>query len=455
MPVSKGGVPTGPVTDVARLRSRPGYERHMAAVRAALDRGAPAAVIGALEDHPEYRLTVESNKLLAELREEAETVRDYTAALYARRFPDLSDIVSDALLFARTVRIVRDTPPEHIPALATTLETVLPGPTVMMVTVAGSALDASPLTGDELARLDGSCAEAEALSADRATVLAFVETRMGFLAPNTSALLGPRLASELVGMAGGLTALSRIPACNVQVMGRSKASTNGLSRVSIRAHDGIVHTAELVRAAAPSLRQRTAKVLAAKAVLCSRIDAFRSAPDGSAGAKFAEEIREKVRKWEEPPAVKSVKPLPIPEPKKSRKRGGKRYQRIKEKYGMTEVRKAANRLAVDQGGTEYGESAMGNDGGMLGMGGSGRLRVAAKQQKNLMRTAALRKAKPRAPAAEDPLSGLKSTISFSHNSGMELINPDAAKARRERAAATSGYFDDDAGFRGAKAKKAE
>jgi U4/U6 small nuclear ribonucleoprotein PRP31 len=38
------------------------------------------------------------------------------------------------------------------------------------------------------------------------------------IAPNLCALIGSTIAANLVGLAGGLTALAQIPACNVQVL---------------------------------------------------------------------------------------------------------------------------------------------------------------------------------------------------------------------------------------------
>lgn len=48
-------------------------------------------------------------------------------------------------------------------------------------------------------------------------ILTFVQSRMNVIAPNTCALVGSGIASQLLGLAGGLTALSRIPGCNIAV----------------------------------------------------------------------------------------------------------------------------------------------------------------------------------------------------------------------------------------------
>ena len=52
-------------------------------------------------------------------------------------------------------------------------------------------------------------------------LLRYVETRMSFIAPNLTIIAGSVIAAKLMGIAGGLTALSKIPACNVKVPRRA------------------------------------------------------------------------------------------------------------------------------------------------------------------------------------------------------------------------------------------
>jgi U4/U6 small nuclear ribonucleoprotein PRP31 len=51
-------------------------------------------------------------------------------------------------------------------------------------------------------------------------IIKFVESRMHQIAPNLSAAIGSEVAARLMGVAGGLMSLSKMPACNVQVRGR-------------------------------------------------------------------------------------------------------------------------------------------------------------------------------------------------------------------------------------------
>lgn len=56
-------------------------------------------------------------------------------------------------------------------------------------------------------------------------ILKYIESRMVFLAPNLTALVTPPVAARMIGLAGGLEELSKIPACNLQVLGAKRTST--------------------------------------------------------------------------------------------------------------------------------------------------------------------------------------------------------------------------------------
>jgi U4/U6 small nuclear ribonucleoprotein PRP31 len=45
----------------------------------------------------------------------------------------------------------------------------------------------------------------------------YVSSRMNILAPNLSAIVGTTTAAKLLGVAGGIGALAKMPACNVHV----------------------------------------------------------------------------------------------------------------------------------------------------------------------------------------------------------------------------------------------
>jgi len=48
-------------------------------------------------------------------------------------------------------------------------------------------------------------------------ILSYITSRMSVIAPNLSAIIGADITAVLLGIAGGLIALSKMPACNLQV----------------------------------------------------------------------------------------------------------------------------------------------------------------------------------------------------------------------------------------------
>lgn len=89
--------------------------------------------------------------------------------------------------------------------------------TVMVVSVTASTTAGQPLSDDNLQKLLHACDVALQLDKDKADILKLVQMKMHNIAPNLSAAVGTEIAARLMGIAGGLTNLSKMPACNVQV----------------------------------------------------------------------------------------------------------------------------------------------------------------------------------------------------------------------------------------------
>lgn len=104
------------------------------------------------------------------------------------------------------------------------LASVLPSATVITVTVTASATNGSPLDEEALEAVLTLASQILKLDKDKAKLLSFVEGRTSLMAPNVSALVGSATAARLIGLAGGVMELAKIPSCNLQVLGAKKAS---------------------------------------------------------------------------------------------------------------------------------------------------------------------------------------------------------------------------------------
>ena len=118
------------------------------------------------------------------------------------------------------------------------LSGILPPTVVMVVSVTGSTTSGQPLTDSELGECLRGCDACLKLEDDKGTILQYLQSRMSMLAPNLTHLVGPSLAALLVGMAGGLADLARVPACNMTVMGQEKRYLGGFGMVAGMPHTG-------------------------------------------------------------------------------------------------------------------------------------------------------------------------------------------------------------------------
>ena len=66
----------------------------------------------------------------------------------------------------------------------------------------------------------------------------YVEQRMSFIAPNLASLVGAGCAAMLMGKAGGLSNLAKMPSCNIGVLGSQKKTLAGFSSTAVLPHTG-------------------------------------------------------------------------------------------------------------------------------------------------------------------------------------------------------------------------
>ena len=115
----------------------------------------------------------------------------------------------------------------------------------------------------------------------------------------------------MTAQAGGLTSLTKMPACNIMLLGCQKKALQGFSKLQMLPHTGFIYYSKVIQDLPPEFRRKAAKLLSNKLTLAARVDCFHEATDGSQGKKFLEGIYEKFDKWNEPPPVKQTKVIII------------------------------------------------------------------------------------------------------------------------------------------------
>ncbi|RUS35490.1 hypothetical protein BC938DRAFT_482756 [Jimgerdemannia flammicorona] len=283
-------------------------------------RDSTQAVGGPVEEDPEYKLIVQANSLTVDIDTEILAVHKFIRDHYNQKFPELESLVLNPLDYARAVKAIG----EEMDITRVDLRPILPSATIMVVTVTGSTTNGRVLTNREWQITEEACDLALELDGARRTIIDYVESRMSFIAPNLSQIVGSATAAKMLGAAGGLTALSKMPACNVQVLGASKRAATGFSNATAKRHTGYIYHSEVCTRAPVDLRMKIQRMAAAKCVLAARIDRAHEAMDGSMGHKMREEIDHKIEKLQEAPPSKTVKALPAPDDAPKKRRGGRR-----------------------------------------------------------------------------------------------------------------------------------
>eukprot|EP00897_Mesotaenium_endlicherianum_P003999 jgi/Mesen1/3627/ME000020S03163 len=215
---------------------------------------------------PEAVLIVECNALAVDIDNEVAIVHNFIRDKYRPKFPELESLVLHPIDYARVVSAIGN----EMDLTLVDLEGLLPSATIMVVSVTASTTNGRPLDDDSLARVREACARSLDLDASKKRLLAFVESRMVFIAPNLSAIVGSAVAAQLMGQAGGLPALAAMPACNVQVLGAKKKNLAGFSTATALPHTGYVFHTELVQGTPPGLRLRACRLVAGKCTLAAR-----------------------------------------------------------------------------------------------------------------------------------------------------------------------------------------
>ncbi|KAL5552914.1 hypothetical protein UlMin_040315 [Ulmus minor] len=425
---------------VSKLQKSQRFAEIMQKVEDALEKVTDTSNQGVvLEDDPEYQLIVDCNALSVDIENEIVIIHNFIRDKYRLKFPELESLVHHPIDYARVVKKIGN----EVDVTLVDLEGLLPSAIIMVVSVTASTTSGKPLPEDMLQKTIDACDRALALDSAKKKVLDFVESRMGYIAPNLSAIVGSAVAAKLMGTAGGLASLAKMPSCNVQLLGAKKKNLAGFSTATSQYRVGYLEQTEIFQSTPPSLRMRACRLVAAKSTLAARVDSTRGDPSGTTGRTLREEIRKKIDKWQEPPPAKTAKPLPVPDSEPKKKRGGRRLRKMKERYAITDMRKLANRMQFGIPEESSLGDGLGEGYGMLGQAGNGKLRVSVGQSKLAAKVAKKFKEKPYGSGGAT--SGLTSSLAFTPVQGIELSNPQA-HAHQLGSGTQSTYFSETGTF---------
>jgi U4/U6 small nuclear ribonucleoprotein PRP31 len=328
----------------------------------------------------EQALIVRANETIARINLGiADMYKIHIKEMYSKRFPELEHQVFHSLDYARVVRKLGNNLTK-----INELSDILPASNIITISMTASSTSGKDLTEEELEKLYQACDFVLELDESRQKILAYVESKMKVFAPNLMEIVGSEIAAKLIGAAGSLQTLATMPAQNIQVLGRTKKNLMGLSKLALGSQKlGYVGECEIVQGTPPQFEVKAVRIISNKCSLAARLDLCggNKQSSGEVGVKYREDIEKSIEKWQEAPPARKDKPLRAPDDIVTKRRGGAKMRKKKERYAQTELSKRANRLPFAKITEDHGNSMKSL--GMLGLEGSGQVRMNVRDEKGM------------------------------------------------------------------------
>lgn len=341
---------------------------------------------GSIEENPQYELVKNANTLSTSIDDHATFVHTYVRNHYSTRFPELDTLLPDPLEYVKAVSIIGNGPMDKLRDLKS-LGNVLNKMKMMTVTTEATISKGQPLAESELQAVVEACDMMMRFEQAKRVFTDYVQSRMDMFAPNLTALIGSTTGAQLLNARGGLTGLAHSQPNNNKRIGSTSSGATGLAtNIGVR-DQGYLSRSELLAHFRPELKKQALRIVSAKLVLAARVDLVRQSPDGAVGADLRRDAEKRLEKLTAPPPNKGHRALAAPNDQPSKKRGGRRARKAKEQTGMTDLRRAQNRMAFGREELEVGYGASDSTAGlgMIGQASDGRVRALQVDQKTRAR----------------------------------------------------------------------
>ncbi|KAH7830917.1 U4/U6 small nuclear ribonucleoprotein PRP31 [Monocercomonoides exilis] len=335
------------INEIPSLLKNTNFCAHIDVIRQQIHLGRPINMNEKLL-RDEYDLFAQSNYFVENIEDEVRQLHGVISGLYHPKFPELDGIVTNPFDYAKVCKAIGNSTTFEI----SQLNLVIP-PQVAMSLKLTSSLSSSPLQQSIFEEVIEGCDRILELESLRSILVQFVESRIQFIAPNTSRLVGAGVAAKLVASAGGLDKMAKMTSRDILYCGVSVKTTTIGTKVGFL-KGSFITQCELVRSTPKTLREKATQMLSGRVSLCSRIDAAGQCPSGSWGQDYKDELEAKIDKLLEPPPIKEEKPRPLPPTQRKKRRGGVRVRKMKERYRVTDIRKAQNKIMFGEEEEEVG-----------------------------------------------------------------------------------------------------
>merc|ERR1719394_617960 len=169
--------------------------------------------------HKSDNMIIQSIALLDQLDKDVNTFSMRIREWYSYHFPELVKIVPENALYARVVKLIKNRK-ELSQDLFEKLEEILMDSSRAQAVIDASkssmGMDISPI---DLLNIDSFASRVIGLTDYRKELSAYLQSKMGQVAPNLATLIGDVVGARLISHAGSLTNLAKAPASTVKILG--------------------------------------------------------------------------------------------------------------------------------------------------------------------------------------------------------------------------------------------
>ncbi|CAL9231825.1 unnamed protein product [Arabidopsis halleri] len=251
-----------------------------------------------------YKLKITSDKvetmiiqvigLLDDLDKERNTYANGVRELYGLHFPELAKIVQDNILYAKAVKLMGN----RINAANLDFSEILDDEVEAELKEAAVISMGTEVTDLDLIHIRQLCDQILSLAEYRAQLNDYLKSRMNKIAPNLTALVGELVGARLISHCGSLLNLAKLPGSTIQILGAEKALNRARRTNHATPKHGLIYHAPVVSQAAPEHKGKISRLLAAKAALAIRCDAFGDGQDSTIGVENRLKLEARLRNLE-------------------------------------------------------------------------------------------------------------------------------------------------------------
>ncbi|XP_038988717.1 probable nucleolar protein 5-2 [Phoenix dactylifera] len=236
-------------------------------------------------------MIIQAIGLLDDLDKELNTYAMRVREWYGWHFPELAKIIQDNIQYAKAVKLMGN----RTNAVDLDFSEILSEETEAELKEAAVISMGTEVSDIDLANIRDLCDQVLALSEYRAQLYDYLRSRMNTIAPNLTALVGELVGARLIAHGGSLLNLAKQPGSTVQILGAEKALFRALKTKHATPKYGLIFHASLIGQAAPKLKGKISRSLAAKAALAIRYDALGDSQDNTMGLENRAKLEARLR----------------------------------------------------------------------------------------------------------------------------------------------------------------